>query len=460
MFPKNTYVQRRNELKKQVGSGILLFLGNDETGVNYADNTYSFRQDSSFLYYWGLAYAGLTAIIDIDNNEEIIFGDELTIDEIVWMGVQPTLHEKSERIGVKKIEPAKSVINYLQKAIKRCATVHYLPPYRAEHTLKLAEWLQIPFNAVKPSIPFIQAIVNQRSYKSDEEILEIEKACDITAEMHITAMKKVAVGLKEYEVVAALEEVAYARGGRLSFPTIGTVNGQTLHNHYHGNTVKENDMFLIDAGAETEMGYAGDMSSTVPAGKKFTTMQKTIYDIQVASHLAAVNALRPGIRFEEVYDLSAYTICEGMKSLGLMKGDMHEAVKLGAHAMFFQCGLGHMMGLDVHDMENLGEVWVGYNGKPKSTQFGRKSLRLARELEPGFVLTIEPGVYFIPELIDLWKAEKKFADFINYDKLEGFRNFGGIRNEEDYLITENGARRLGKKIPLTSAEVEELRGSI
>ena len=216
-------------------------------------------------------------------------------------------------------------------------------------------------------------------------------------------------------------------------------------------------MFLIDAGAETGMGYAGDMSSTVPAGAKFTSRQKDVYDIQVASHLASVEALRPGISFSDVYDLSAKIICEGMKSLGLMKGDMDEAVRQGAHAMFFPCGLGHMMGLDVHDMENLGEVWVGYDGQPKSTQFGRKSLRLARKLEPGFVLTIEPGVYFIPELIDLWKAEKKFADFINYDRLEDYRNFGGIRNEEDYLITPTGARLLGKKIPLTTDEVEAVR---
>ncbi len=216
-------------------------------------------------------------------------------------------------------------------------------------------------------------------------------------------------------------------------------------------------MLLIDAGAETSMGYAGDMSSTIPAGKKFSSRQKEIYDIQVASHLAAVQALRPGIPFKEVYELSAQVICEGLKSLGIMKGDPAEAVYAGAHAMFFPCGLGHMMGLDVHDMENLGEVWVGYNGEPKSAQFGRKSLRLGRKLEPGFVLTIEPGVYFIPELIDLWRSEKKFTDFINYDKLETYKDFGGIRNEEDYLITDTGSHLLGKKIPLTTDEVEALR---
>ena len=309
----------------------------------------------------------------------------------------------------------------------------------------------------QPSIPFIKGVVNLRNYKTAEEIVEIERACDVTAEMHIAAMRALRVGMKECEVSAALEAVAQANGCALSFPTIATVCGQTLHNHYHGHTVKEGDMLLVDAGAETEMGYAGDMSSTICAGKKFTSRQKDVYDIQVASHRAAVEALRPGIPFKDVYELSCRVICEGLKGLGLMKGDPAEAVAAGAHAMFFPCGLGHMMGLDVHDMENLGEVWVGYDGHPKSTQFGRKSLRLARPLEPGFVLTIEPGIYFIPELMDYWKAEGRFTDFINYDKLEAYRDFTGLRNEEDYLITETGARRLGKYVPVTTEEVEALR---
>lgn len=457
MFSKDTYINRRNQLKKAVGSGVLLFLGNDDYGMNYADNTYPFRQDSTFLYYFGLPFAGLSAVINIDDDEEIIFGNELTIDEIVWMGTQPSLREKSNRVGVAVTKPYDSISAYLQKSVEKKKTIHYLPSYRAEHILKLMHWLDVKPSAQKPSLAFIQAVVNQRIYKSEEELVEIERACNITSDMHIQAMKMVHIGMKESEIAAAVEEIAYAAGGSLSFPTIATVNGQTLHNHYHGNIIKEGDMFLLDAGAETEMGYAGDMSSTIPAGKKFTTRQKEVYDIQVASHLAAVNALRPGVRFMEVYELSAKVICEGMKSLGLMKGDPEEAVQAGAHAMFFQCGLGHMMGLDVHDMENLGEVWVGYNGEPKSTQFGRKSLRLARTLEPGFVLTIEPGIYFIPELIDLWNSEKRFAEFINYDKLEAYRNFGGLRNEEDYLITKTGAQRLGKKIPLTTEEVEALR---
>ena len=454
MFSKETYIARRAKLKQALGSGLLLFLGNDESGMNYADNTYHFRQDSTFLYFFGLPYAGLSAIIDIDNDKEIIFGDELTIDAIVWMGTQPTLKEKSEAAGIEIVRPYKEVEDYLRNAQRKGQPIHYLPTYRAEHQIKLFQWLGILPGAERPSVPFIMGVVNQRIYKSEEEIAEIEKACVVTADMHLAAMRAVRPGIRESEVAAAVSEVAYAHNYELSFPTIATINGQTLHNHDHSHLIQSGDMLLLDAGAETEMGYAGDMSSTIPADDTFTTRQKEIYDIQVAAHEAAVAALRPGIKFVDVYEQACTVIMQGMKDLGFAKGDPAEAVKAGAHAMFMPCGLGHMMGLDVHDMENLGEEYVGYNGKPKSSQFGRKSLRLGRELEPGFVLTIEPGVYFIPELIDLWRSEGKFLEFLDYDKLDTYKDFSGIRNEEDYLITEAGARRLGKRIPLHTDEVE------
>lgn len=459
MFDKKIYIERRNKLKQAVGNGILLFMGNDECGMNYADNTYHFRQDSTFLYFFGLPYADLNAVIDLDEGQEIIFGDELSIDYIVWMGTQPTLKEKSERVGINRTEAAHRLAEYLQKAVSQGRKVHFLPPYRADHKLKLTDWLDIApaRQAEAASIEFIKAVINQRNYKSAEEIEEIVRACDITADMHITAISMARPGMKEYEVAAAIQAVANKAGGTLSFPIIASINGQTLHNHYHGNTIREGDLMLIDAGAETAMGYAGDMSSTFPVSKKFTRKQKDVYDVQVASHLAAVAALRPGIPYYDVYDIAATTIFDGLKSLGLTKGDTAEAVAAGAHALFFPHGLGHMMGMDVHDMENLGEVWVGHDGQAKSTQFGRKSIRLGRKLETGFVLTVEPGIYFIPELIDLWKGQGKFSDFICYDKLDAYRDFGGIRNEEDYLITETGSRMLGKKIPLTTDEVEALR---
>lgn len=454
MFSKETYMNRRAALKKSVGSGLLLFLGNDEAGCNYAGNTYRYRQDSTFLYFFGQPYAGLSAIIDIDDDREIIFGDELTMDDIIWMGTQPTLQEKCASAGITELMPSSTIMDYMKKAQQKGQVVHYLPSYRPEHKLKLWSWLGVHPGEETLSVDFIKAVVNLRNYKSEEEVAEIEKACIVTAEMHLAAMRTIRPGIHEYEVVAAIEAAASSHNCGLSFPIIASVNGQTLHNHYHGNPVKSGDLFLVDAGAETEMGYAGDMSSTTPADHTFTTKQRDIYTIQTAMHDQSVAALRPGITFEDVYDISARVMVEGLKAVGLMRGDAEEAVKAGAYALFYPHGLGHMMGLDVHDMENLGEVYVGYDGRPKSKQFGRASLRLGRLLEPGFVHTIEPGIYFIPELIDQWRAENKYADFINYDKVETYKDFGGIRNEEDYLITKTGARLLGKRIPRTVEEIE------
>ncbi|MDR1499856.1 MAG: aminopeptidase P N-terminal domain-containing protein [Tannerellaceae bacterium] len=457
MFNKETYRARRAKLKETVGHGLLLFLGNDESGANYADNTYPFRQDSTFLYFFGLDTPGLNAVIDIDNDRETVFGDEPDIDSIVWTGAQASLVEKCESSGITLLRPAGDIGGVLGQALRSKQAIHYLPSYRAEHQLKLLAWLGVRVGSESPSLPFILGVVNQRNYKSEEEIEEIEKACMVTADMHLTAMRTVRPGICESEVAAAVAQVAQAAGYSLSFPTIATINGQTLHNHYHGNMIKEGDMLLLDAGAETGMGYAGDMSSTIPAGQTFTPRQREIYDIAVATHEAAVAALRPGITYESVYDLASCTMMEGLKSLGFVRGDMAEAVRQGAHALFMPHGLGHMMGLDVHDMENLGEVYVGHDGRPKSTQFGRKSLRLARKLEPGFVLTVEPGIYFIPELIDLWRSKKLFDGFINYEKVVAYKDFSGIRNEEDYLITPTGARLLGKKIPIRAGEVEAMR---
>jgi Xaa-Pro aminopeptidase len=461
MFSKETYIQRRAALQKSLDNGVALFLGNDECGCNYADNTYPFRQDSSFLYFFGLACPGLAAVIDINENRTVVFGDELTMDAIVWMGAQPALREKCDAAGVSEVKPAGELAAFLKEVLRKKRTVHYLPTYRPEHQLKLWTLLGVRPGEEKPSETLVKGVVNLRNYKTEEEVAEIEKACCVTAEMHLAMIRTVRPGIRECEVAAAVEAVATAHHCRLSFPTIATVHGQTLHNHYHGNMIKSGDMFLLDAGAETETGYAGDMSTTIPADRVFTARQREIHDIQIACHEAAVAALRPGIRFEDVYDLSAQVIVDGLKSLGLMRGDTEEAVAAGAHALFYPHGLGHMMGLDVHDMENLGEIHVGYDGQPKSRQFGRKSLRLARRLEPGFVHTIEPGIYFIPELIDRWRTEKRFAEFICYDRVTDWKDFGGIRNEEDYLITPAGCRLLGRKISKKAEDIEAMReGSV
>ena len=459
MFSANTYKERRHRLRTQVSSGLILLLGNDESPMNYRDNPYPFRQDSSFLYFFGLSYPGLVGVIDVEEGRDIILGRELTVEDIVWMGKQPSLEEKCARAGVKGTLPLTDIKNLLAAARLRKRPIHFLPPYRCEHILKLSDWLEMTPEQVEKSASFelIMAVVDQRNKKTPEEIEEIEKAVDISADMHLTAMRMVRPGITEAEIAAAVHQVALAAGGQLSFPIIATVNGQILHNHSHDNILQSGQMFLLDAGAETAMGYAGDLSSTIPVDKHFTSRQKEIYQICLEAHEAAIAALQPGVPFKNIHLLACRVIAQGLKDMGFMKGDVEEAVAAGAHALFFPCGTGHMMGLDVHDMENLGEKYVGYGGKEKSTQFGLKSLRLARELEPGFVITIEPGIYFIPELIDMWKAEAKFTQFINYDKVETYKDFGGLRNEEDFLITEDGYRLLGKPIPKTIEEVEAMK---
>jgi Xaa-Pro aminopeptidase len=459
MFVAKTYRERRSVLKSQMGSGLLLFPGNSDSPMNYPDNCYPFRQDSTFLYYFGIDHPDLVGIIDIDQDRELLFGNDYTIDDIVWMGVQPTLAERADGCGIHETYPLDRAASYLAEAIKSGRKIHYLPPYRNGNILKLNRWLDKPIDDVAKTFSpdLVRAVINQRNYKSEEEVAEIEKAVNITVDMHLTAMKMARPGMKESEIAAAVHQVAQAAGGAISFPIIATIHGETLHNHYHGNTLKSGDLFLLDAGAETPARYAGDMSSTFPVDKTFTPLQKDIYEVALAAHEAAIAKLKPGITNKEVHLTACRTIAEGMKALGFMKGNADSAVEAGAHALFFPCGTGHMMGLDVHDMEDLGEQWVGWDGEPKSTQFGLKSLRLGRTLEPGFVLTIEPGVYFIPDLIKIWKEKNKFSDFICWDKVEQHQDFGGCRNEEDFLITRDGARLLGKPLPKTIRDVEAIR---
>jgi Xaa-Pro aminopeptidase len=460
MFAAKTYCERRNRLKKQIESGLIVLFGNDESPMNYPDNAYHFRQDSTFLYFFGLDSPGLVAVIDIDENREIILGNELTIDDIVWMGAQPSLAEKSHLVGVNNTAPAIRLAEIVTVAQAKKRPIHFLPPYRSENKIKLFELLGIVPARLKESVSLelIKAVVAQRIYKSKEEIEEIDKAANISVDMHLAAMKMAKPGMIEREIAAEVQRIAQAAGGQIAFPIILTINGQTLHNHFHGNTLKSGDMVLCDFGAETELHYCADLSSTFPVDLKFTARQREIYAISLSVHDAAIANLRPGVKFKEVHLAACKKIVEGMKSLGLMKGNVDDAVAAGAHAMFFPCGTGHMMGLDVHDMEDIGETYVGYDGEPKSTQFGLKSLRLARELQPGFVLTIEPGIYFIPELIDKWRAEKRFGDFLDYSKMELYKTFCGIRNEENFLITQDGYRLLGKKKPKSIEEVEALRG--
>lgn len=460
MFDAAVYLERRNKLQKDVSNGVIFLLGNEESSMNFKDNWYHFRQDSCFLYFFGINLPGLAATIDIDNNVTTVYGNDLTMDDIVWTGPQPTVAELASKCGVDQTGNLNELANALEKITNTGRQIHFLPPYRPENVLKLKTWLRLTYDQVKngKSVVLIKAIVSQRCYKSDDEIAEINKAVDITAEMHLTAMQNAVAGKKEMEIVAAVHESAIAAGGQLAFPVILTKDGQILHNHYHGNVLKDGDLLLVDCGAETGNHYAGDMTRTFPVSTQFSDRQKDLYQVVIDAHEKAISELKPGVLFKDVHLLACKTLVDGLKNIGLMTGDIEEAVAAGAHTMFFQCGLGHMMGIDVHDMEDLGEQYVGYNDDiKKSSEFGLKSLRLGRKLESGFVITVEPGIYIIPELIDQWQSQNKHREFINYKLLDTYRDFGGIRVEEDFVITDNGSQLLGKPVPKTVSDVENIR---
>jgi Xaa-Pro aminopeptidase len=424
--------------------------------MNYPANQYTFRQDSSFLYYWGLDTPSLAAVLDVDDGTETLFGDDPTVADIVWTGPQPLLRNKAESVGVKNSAPAGSLKDAVMAAVRKGRPVHYLPPYRADNVLKLERLLGVHPAMIKDysSVEFTKAVAAQRSLKAPEEIVEIEKACNITYEMQTYAMKMTRAGMVEREIAGAMHGIALARGGDLAFPIIFSIHGETLHNHHHGNLMQNGNIVVNDCGAQSGECYSGDLTRTFPVSGKFTSRQRDMYTIVIDAQNKALEAIRPGVAHRDIHLLACRTLACGLKQLGLMKGDVNEAVEQGAHAMFFQCGLGHMMGLDVHDMEDLGEQYVGYNGLQRSPQFGLCYLRMAKALCPGHVITCEPGIYIIPELIDQWKAELKHEQFINYKALETYRDFGGIRVEDDVLVTDTGYRILGRRVPITVEEVE------
>lgn len=459
MFSVDVYIERRKRLRTDVQAGVILFLGNEESPMNYTDNQYPFRQDSSFLYFFGLDCPGLAAVIDVDQGTECMFGDDLTVDDIVWTGPQPTLKEKCRNTGITETAGLDKLPEVINKAAKQGRKIHFLPQYRPENVLKIQQLLGIHPSAVPPQVsePLVKAVVAQRSVKSEQEIEQIEAALDISYEMQTLAMKMSKPGVYERQVASAMEAVVLSHGSALSFPTIFSIHGETLHNHHYGNKMQAGDMAVNDSGAESALHYASDITRTVPVGGKFSQRQKEIYTIVLNAQERAIEAVKPGVEFREIHLLACRVLTSGLKDLGLMKGDIEQAVQAGAHTLFFQCGLGHMLGLDVHDMEGLGEEFVGYTDTIKrNPEFGFKSLRLAKALVPGFVITVEPGIYFIPELMDRWKAGQKNSQYINYELLETYHDFGGIRIEDDVFVTQIGHRVLGKKVPKTISEVEDI----
>lgn len=459
LFEKQTYKQRRNRLQSKFNSGIALFLGNNESPMNYSANGYHFRQDSSFLYFFGLDLPGLAGIIDFDEGKQIIFANDVDIEDIIWMGPQPSIKDLASKVDISDSRPFNNLEEYISKAKAQGRQIHFLPPSRSDNKILLNKLLAIGFDEMKEksSIQLIKEVVALRSIKDSNEIINLEEASAIGYKMHMTALRMATPGLIEQEISGTMEGIAHKYGKGPSFPIILSVRGETLHNHYHGNTMKDGDMLLVDAGAESNMHYASDFTRTMPVSGVFSQRQREIYQIVLDANNHAFDLVKPGITYQSIHLASAKVIAQGLSDLGIMKGNPDEAVSQGAHAMFFPHGLGHMMGLDVHDMEDLGEDFVGYDDEiSRIDQFGTAYLRMGRRLEEGHVITNEPGIYFIPALIDKWKAENKFKDFINYEKAEEYKGFGGIRLEDDLLVKSNGVRHVGERIPISISEVEEI----
>ena len=459
MFNPEVYSKRRERLRKFISGGLAIFPSNNESPMNYPDNTYHYRQDSSFLYFFGIDKPGLTGIIDFESGEDILFGDDLSLDDIIWMGHLPSIRALGAKAGISQVLPHAKLSDLFAEALKKGRDIHYLPPYRDDTLLELAVLTKKPWEKVKSdaSLDLVRAVIALRSIKERVEVEDISSAVDISYEMHTMVMKMAKAGIYEREIAGRIEGIALSYGTMASFPIILSMDGQTLHNHYHGNMLEDGRLIVTDAGAETVNHYAGDITRTIPVSGKFTQQQKEVYEIVLEAEVSSIDKVRPGTAYRNIHLDAARIIASGLKELGLMKGDIGEAVAAGAHALFFPHGLGHMLGLDVHDMEGLGENLVGYSESVKrSDQFGTAYLRLGKELESGFVITVEPGIYFIPALIDKWKSEGKFMDFINYEKVESYKNFGGIRIEDDVLVTDIGSRVLGKPIPKTVKEVEDM----
>ena len=455
MFAKEVYVSRRATLlakMREAGqSGLILFVGNAEAPAQYKDNCYKWRQDSSWLYYWGLDEPLMAAVMSIDSGEEILFADDVEIDDIIWMGPQPSVESKAASVGVSRHRPYGQIASWLEERVKG-RPVHFLPPSRYYNTLKLQELVP----GGKPSEALIKAVISMRLIKEPVEIKALDEACDLGVAMHSVARNSITLGIIEQDIVGKMEGIALAKGWGVSFPTILTQHGETLHNHLHDNVIEPGKLMVIDAGVESNEHYASDFTRTYPTSGKFTPKQRDIYQIVYECNELAFSLTKPGTTYREVHLAVARHMLECLSALDLVHGNIDDMMAIGLAGLFQPHGLGHNMGLDVHDMEDLGENLVGYDpDQTRAKQLGLGSLRMARRLVPGHVITDEPGIYFIPALIEKFKKEGTGAEFINFAKLETYYDFGGIRLEDDVLVTPEGARRLGHaRLPIAPDDVE------
>ena len=465
MFSKEVYARRRQTLVAKMADsaaegkrGIALFIGNTEAPAQYKDNCYKFRQDSTWLYFFGIDQPLYAAIIDLDNGNETVFANDVEIGDIIWMGPQPSVASVAASVGIEKSAPYTDLNAAVAKVLAEGRPVHFVKPSRYYNTMKIASLLGCGTDEVagRFSLALTKAIISMRLVKEDCEIEAIDDACNLGYEMHTVARNSIVPGIIEQEIVGKMDGVTLSKGWGVSFPTILTQHGETLHNHLHDKIIEPGKLMVIDAGAESNVHYASDFTRTYPTSGKFTAKQREIYQIVCDCNEFAFSMTRPGISYREVHLKTMHLMLEELRALDIVRGDVQDMVEAGIAGLFMPHGLGHNMGLDVHDMEDYGENYVGYDDdQSRSPQLGLGSLRMARKLVPGNVITDEPGIYFIPALIEKWKSEKTDQGFVNYSKLESYYDFGGIRLEDDVLVTADGERRLGKEpLPISPDDVE------
>jgi Xaa-Pro aminopeptidase len=457
MFAEAVYQSRRAQLVKRLRTGLVLIPGHGPSPINFAANTYPFRQDSTFLYFGGPSRPGLFILMDCDANQSLLCGPEPVPEDQIWSGPAPALAELAAAAAFDRAVTPGDLGARLSAAREQSRPLHFLPPYRADQTLRLSELLERPPAqvAARASRALIDAVVEQRAVKSDVEVAEIEKALVICAAMFQAATATRLENQRPPTIAGRMAAVAASRGSTWAFAPIVTPHGDILHGGLPPDPLQEGDMLVVDVGAESPEGYASDITRTLPVGGRFDSRQRELYTIVLEAQRTAIDVIAPGRRFLDIHLTAATVICRGLKELGLMRGDVDAAVAEGAHALFFPHGLGHMLGLDAHDMEALGEDAVGYDDDVRrSEQFGLAALRLGRRLAPGFVVTVEPGIYFNTALIEQWRRERRAEAFVDYDRLAAFEGLGGIRIEDDVLVTAENARILGPTIPKSVANLE------
>jgi Xaa-Pro dipeptidase len=464
LFSSSTYINRRNALRQKLNSEIIIFPGNSHSPRNYSANAYTFRQDSSFLYFFGLNSPDLVGVVDLNSGDDYIFAPPHTTDDVIWEGPVEAVSERAKRVGAIKTGTLLDFEQFVKVAQQQNRQIHFLPAYRAETQLWLLKMLGLSHEQLNMSvsIELVKAVVALRSVKDNDEIAEIENTLNtVTSQIHLNAIKMARPGMKEIEIVAMAESIGLRHNSRPAYSVICTINGQYLHNESYHNTLQDGQLLLLDAGMETPKHYATDITRTIPISKQFSQQQKEIYQLTLDMMDSAFSIMKSGVSYANVHQIVSETLAEGLIGLGIMNGSPAEIVQSGAHALFFPHGLGHLLGLDVHDMENLGESNTGYDERHiRSTQFGTRNLRYGKELLDRTIITVEPGIYFIPTLIHLWQKENKFKQYINYQKLDAYLNFGGIRIEDNVLVTKSGNRILGNSIPKTIKEIESLKSSI